>query len=93
MGNEDGGDAERELPFLRFVPKKVHPQKCADATTGYGQTNESRFRYAPLPFTGLPFVDPEDKESQNIDADEIYNDCSQNRFLFFRQLCRWFVSY
>ena len=33
MDNEDGGDAEIEFPFLRFVPEEVHPQECADTAS------------------------------------------------------------
>lgn len=81
MDNEDGGDAEGELSFLRFVPEEAHPQECADAAAGDRHPDEGRLRYAPLPAAGLPFVDPEDKEGQDIDADEIYNDCSQSRIV------------
>ena len=38
--------------------------------------DEGRLRYAPLSAAGLPFVDSEDKEGQDIDADEVYEDCS-----------------
>ena len=66
MDNEDGGDAEIKFTFLRFVPEEGHP-------------DEGRFRYAPLPSAGLPFINPENKEGQDINANEIYDDCSQVR--------------
>ena len=78
LGNEDGGDTKGELSFLRFVPEEVHPQECADAASCDRHPDEGRLRYAPLPSAGLPFVDSEDKEGQDIDADEIYDDCSQD---------------
>ena len=61
--------------------KEVHPQECADAAACYGHPDEGRLRYAPLPAAGLPFVDSEDKEGQDIDADEIYDDCSQDHLV------------
>ena len=79
LDDEDGGDAEIEFPFLRFVPEEVHPQECTDAASCDRHPDEGRLRYAPLPSAGLPFVDSEDKEGQDIDADEIYDDCSQVR--------------
>ena len=78
MDKEDGGDAEIEFAFLRFVPEEIHPQECADAAAGDRHPEEGRLRYAPLPSAGLPFVDSEDKEGQDIDACEIYDDCSQD---------------
>ena len=69
LGNEDGGDTKGELSFLRFVPEEVHPQECADAASCDRHPDEGRLRYAPLPSAGLPFVDSEDKEGQDIDAD------------------------
>lgn len=78
MDDEDGGDAEIEFPFLCFVPGEEHPQECADAASCDRHPDEGRFRYAPLSAAGLPFVDSEDKECQDIDADEIYDDCSQD---------------
>ena len=86
MGNEDGGEAEGELSFLRFVPEEAHPQECADAASCDRHLDEGRLRYAPLPSAGLPFVDSEDKEGQDIDADEIYDDCSQDRIYFNHSL-------
>ena len=79
LDNEDGGDAEIEFALLRFVPEEEHPQECADAASCDRHPDEGRFRYAPLSAAGLPFVDSEDKECQDIDADEIYDDCSQVR--------------
>ena len=73
LDKEDGGNAENELPFLRFVPEEAHAHECADASADYGQPDEGFLRYAPLPLSGLPFVHPEDNEGQQIDADEIYN--------------------
>lgn len=81
MENEDGGDAEIEFPFLCFVPEEIHPQECADAASCDRHPDEGRLRYAPLSAAGLPFVDSEDKEGQDIDADEIYDDCSQSRIV------------
>ena len=81
LGNEDGGDTKGELSFLRFVPEEIHPQECADTASCDRHPDEGRFRYAPLPSAGLPFVDSEDKEGQDIDADEIYDDCSQVRLV------------
>ena len=78
LNKEDGGDAEGEFPFLRFVPEEIHPQECADTASCDRHPDEGRLRYAPLPSAGLPFVDSEDKEGQDIDADEIYDDCSQD---------------
>ena len=78
LDNEDGGDTKGELSFLRFVPEEVHPQECADTASCDRHPDEGRFRYAPLSAAGLPFVDSEDKEGQDIDADEIYDDCSQD---------------
>ena len=68
LGKEDGGDAEGELSFMRFVPEEMHPQERADAAAGDRHPDEGRLRYAPFPFPGLPLVDTEDKEGQNIDA-------------------------
>ncbi len=79
LDKEGGGDAKRESPFLRFVPEEIHTQECADAASCDRHPDEGRFRYAPLSAAGLPFVDSEDKEGQDIDADEIYDDCSQVR--------------
>lgn len=79
LDNEDGGDAEIEFAFLRFVPEEAHPQECTDTASCDRHPDEGRLRYAPLPAAGLPFVDSEDKEGQDIDADEIYDDCSQVR--------------
>ena len=76
LGQEDGRDAEVELPLSRFVPEKVHPHECAYAAADDGQPDEGVLRNAPLPPPGLPFVDPEDQESQEIDADEIDEECS-----------------
>ena len=81
LNKEDGGDAEIEFPFLCFVPEEIHPQECADAASCDRHPDEGRLRYAPLPSAGLPFVDSEDKEGQDIDADEIYDDCSQVRLV------------
>ena len=78
LDNEDGGDAEIEFTFLRFVPEEGHPQECTDASSCDRHPDEGRLRYAPLSATGLPFVDSEDKEGQDIDAYEIYDDCSQD---------------
>ena len=78
LGEKDGGDAEVEFPLLRFVPEEVHPQECTDAASCDRHPDEGRLRYAPLSAMGLPFVDSEDKEGQDIDADEIYDDCSQD---------------
>ena len=77
LGKEDGGNAEVELPFLRFVPEEIHPHERADAAAGDGHPDERTLRDAPLPSTGLPLVNPEDQEGQDIDADEVYEECSQ----------------
>ena len=77
LGEKDGGDAEVEFPLLRFVPEEIHPHERADAATGDGHPDERILRDAPLPPTGLPLVNPEDQEGQDIDADEVYEDCSQ----------------
>ncbi len=77
MGKEDGGNAEVELPLLRFVPEEIHPHERADAAAGDGHPDERILRDAPFPSTSLPLVNPEDKESQDIDADEVYEECSQ----------------
>ena len=79
LDKEDCGDAEIEFPFLRFVPEEAHPQECADTASCDRHPEEGRLRYAPLSAAGLPFVASEDKEGQDIDADEIYDDCSQVR--------------
>ena len=81
LDDEDGGDAEIEFPFLCFVPEEGHPQERADTAAGDRHPDEGRLRYAPPPSAGLPFVDSEDKEGQDIDADEIYDDCSQVRLV------------
>ena len=81
LDNEDGGDAEIEFTFLRFVPEEGHPQECTDASSCDRHPDEGRLRYAPLSATGLPFVDSEDKEGQDIDADEIYNECLHDRIV------------
>lgn len=78
MDDEDGRDAKRESPFLRFVPEEEHPHERADTASCDRHPDEGRLRYAPLSAAGLPFVDSEDKEGQDIDADEIYDDCSQD---------------
>ena len=77
LGKEDGGDTEVELPFLRFVPEKIHPHERADAAADDGHPDERILRDAPLPPACLPLVNPEDQEGQDIDADEVYEDCSQ----------------
>ena len=77
LGEKDGGDAEVEFPLLRFVPEEIHPHERADAATGDGHPDERILRDAPLPPTGLPLVNPEDQEGQDIDADEVYEECSQ----------------
>ena len=74
---EDGGDAEIEFPFLRFVPEEIHPHERADAAAGDGHPDERILRDTPFPSTSLPLINPEDKESQDIDADEVYEECSQ----------------
>ena len=76
MGKEDGWNAKVKLPFLRFVAKEIHTHECADAASYDGHPNEGSLWYAPLPPTGLPFVNPEDQEVQEIDDDEIYEECS-----------------
>ena len=76
LGKEDGRNAEVKLPFLCLVVKEIHAHKCADAATYDGHPDEGSLRYAPLPPAGLPFVNPEDQEGQNIDDDEIYEECS-----------------
>ena len=58
-----------------------HPQERADASSCDRHPDKGRFRYAPLPSAGLPFVDSEYKEGQDINANEIYNDCSQVRLV------------
>ena len=77
LGKEDGGNAEVELPFLRFVPEEIHPHERADAAAGDGHPDERTLRDAPLPPARLPLVNPEDQEGQDIDADEVYEECSQ----------------
>ena len=59
------------------MPEEIHPHERADAATGDGHPDERILRDAPLPPTGLPLVNPEDQEGQDIDADEVYEDCSQ----------------
>ena len=76
LGKEDGRNAEVKLPFLCLVVKEIHAHKCADAATYDGHPDEGSLRYAPLPPAGLPFVNPEDQEGQDIDDDEIYEQCS-----------------
>ncbi len=77
MGKEDGGDAQVELPLLRFVPEEIHSHERADAAAGDGHPDEGFFRDAPFSSTGLPLVNPEDQEGQDIDADDVYEECSQ----------------
>ena len=77
MGEKDGGNAEVELPLLRFVPEEIHPHERAETAAGDGHPDERILWDAPLSFTGLPFVNPEDKEGQDIYADEVYEECSQ----------------
>ena len=77
MGEKDGGNAEVELPLLRFVPEEIHPHERAEAAAGDGHPDERILRNAPFPSTSLPLINPEDKESQDIDADEVYEECSQ----------------
>ena len=71
LGKEDGRNAEVKLPFLCFMVKEIHAHECADATAYDGHPDEGSLRYAPLPPAGLPFVNPEDQEGQDIDDDEI----------------------
>ena len=61
------------------MPEEGHPQERADAAAGDRHPDEGRLRYAPLPSAGLPFINPENKEGQDINANEIYDDCSQVR--------------
>ena len=77
LGKEDGGDAEVEFPLLRFVPEEIHPHERADAAAGDGHPDERTLRDAPLPPARLPLVNSEDQEGQDIDADEVYEECSQ----------------
>ena len=77
LGEKDGGDAEVELPFLRFVTEDIHPHERADAAAGDGHPDERTLRDAPLPPARLPLVNPEKQEGQDIDADEVYEECSQ----------------
>ena len=77
MGKEDGENAEVEFPLLRFVPEEIHLHERADAAAGDGHPDERILRDAPLSSTGLPLVNPEDQEGQDIDADDVYEECSQ----------------
>ena len=77
LGKEDGGDAEVEFPLLCLVPEEIHPHERADAAAGDGHPDERTLRDAPLSPARLPLVNPEDQEGQDIDADEVYEECSQ----------------
>ena len=77
LGDEDGRNAESELPLLCLVPEEIHPHERADAAAGNGHPDERILRDAPLPPARLPLVNPEDQEGQDIDADEVYEKCSQ----------------
>lgn len=77
MGEKDGGNAEVEFPLLRFVPEEIHPHERADAAAGDRHPDERTLRNAPLPPARLPLVNPENQEGQDIDADEVYEECSQ----------------
>ena len=77
MGEKDGGNAESKLLVLGFVAEEVHAQESADAAAGDGHPDERILRDTPFPSTSLPLINPEDKESQDIDADEVYEECSQ----------------
>jgi hypothetical protein len=78
LSKEDDRNAEVEFPLLRFVPEEIHPHERADAATDDGHPDERILRDTPFPSTSLPLINPEDKESQDIDADEVYEECSQD---------------
>ena len=64
---------------VKTAVKEVHAQKRADASADDGQPEEGVLRNAPLPLPGLPLVNPEDQEGQEIDAGEIDDECSHGR--------------